>query len=221
MKLSTSTAALVMSIGAMSYVSAQAGSTSSPTPQATPGNSQNTVTFTGCVAPGSSSGNSGQFVLNNASASTPRATGGAQPGATTGTPGGTASSTPGGATTTTPGGATSTPSTSSPHTGAATGSAEGASSSSRSASPQANLILEGREAEIKQHVGHRVEVTGTLARAERPAESGSSSTSGSSTRGGSTAGTTGTAATGSTAAGATAPQRLQVSSVRMISNTCS
>jgi hypothetical protein len=83
-------------------------------------------------------------------------------------------------------------------------------------------VLEGRETELAQHAGHQVEVTGTLA----PAGSSSSTT-----------GTTGsTGATGSTSSGTTsasggstgssssmssaANQRIEVTSVRMISSTC-
>jgi hypothetical protein len=66
--------------------------------------------------------------------------------------------------------------------------------------------LDGSASELKPHVGHEVEIKGSL---ESSSSSGTSST-------GSTS-STGTATSGSTSSG----QRLKVESVRMISSTCS
>ncbi|MBS1818228.1 MAG: hypothetical protein JSU08_09885 [Acidobacteria bacterium] len=81
-------------------------------------------------------------------------------------------------------------------------------------------ILEGHETELAQHSGHEVEVTGTIA-----GSSGASGTTGS-TSGAGSAGTTSsgiTAASGGSSSGsmgASGNQRIQVSSVRMVSTSC-
>jgi hypothetical protein len=100
-------------------------------------------------------------------------------------------------------------------------------------------MLDGRDSELKPHVGHRVEVTGTLD--SSASGSGSGSTAGGSTAGtsstGSTSGTTGSGTTGSgtTASGSSGSgmtgsghgdmqmggARLRVTSVKMISSDCS
>jgi hypothetical protein len=89
-------------------------------------------------------------------------------------------------------------------------------------------ILEGDNSELTKHVGHQIEVTGTVSRS---GSTGSTSgTTGGTTTGGTTAG--GTTAGGTTAGGTTSGsasgsmssssgQHLRVSSVRMISSSCS
>jgi hypothetical protein len=90
-----------------------------------------------------------------------------------------------------------------------------------------SYTLDGQSDEVKKHVGHRVEVTGTT--------SGSSSMSGGSTSGsGSATGGSGTSGSGTTASGTSgsgsgsgsmsgsmAPQHLQVTTIRMIAADCS
>jgi hypothetical protein len=71
-------------------------------------------------------------------------------------------------------------------------------------------ILEGQESQLAQHSGHEVEVTGSLA-----AGSGSAPGSSSTTSGSSASSTTGSGARSSMG------ERINVTSVRMISSTCS
>jgi len=73
-----------------------------------------------------------------------------------------------------------------------------------------SYTLEGQETELKKHVGHKVEVTGTT---------GSASSTGTSTTGTSSTATSG--GTGSTSASSSmGGQTLHVTSVRMISSDC-
>jgi len=80
-----------------------------------------------------------------------------------------------------------------------------------------SYTLEGQETELKKHVGHKVEVTGTTG-------SASGSSTGTSTTG-SASGTSGTATSGGTgstsASSSMGGQTLRVTSVRMISADCS
>jgi len=69
-------------------------------------------------------------------------------------------------------------------------------------------VLEGHEAELKNHVGHRIEVTGTTDSTSRPASADSNATT----------------ASGSNSASASASsggQHFRVNSIRMISPDCS
>jgi len=75
------------------------------------------------------------------------------------------------------------------------------------AHPGTSYVLDGRDSELKNHVGHKVEVTGTLA-AGKDALAGS----------GTTSPTPSSPATASMASGA---QHLSVTSVRMIASDCS
>jgi hypothetical protein len=95
-----------------------------------------------------------------------------------------------------------------------------------------SYVLMGQDSDLQKHVGHQIEVTGTVDNSM----SGRTSTSGAagSTAGGTTAGSTaGGSTSGSTAGGTTAGgstmagggsmsggQHLRVSSVRMISASC-
>lgn len=72
--------------------------------------------------------------------------------------------------------------------------------------------LSGSDDELKDHVGHLVEVTGT------PDESASAST-GSSSTGDTASSSSGTGSTAGTS-GSTASKSLKVESVRMVSATC-
>jgi len=85
-------------------------------------------------------------------------------------------------------------------------------------------MLEGSDADLKKHVGHRVEITGTTSDSMSGSTSGSSTgTSGTSSTAGSTAGSTsGSAGTSASASGHNgAMNHLRVTSVKMISADCS
>jgi hypothetical protein len=97
-------------------------------------------------------------------------------------------------------------------------------------------ILDGRDAELAQHNGHQVEVTGMMASSSSTGASagtampGSSSASGSTGSGSSASGasaptsgaSTSTPGSGSTASSMTSAggQRLQVTSIKMLASTC-
>jgi len=86
-----------------------------------------------------------------------------------------------------------------------------------------SYMLEGRDSELKNHVGHKVEVTGTL---DSSTGSSSGSTSSSAGTTGTTSGTSsGTAGAGTSTGSSSAMngigQHLRVTSVRMISADCS
>jgi len=89
-----------------------------------------------------------------------------------------------------------------------------------------SYMLDGQESDLKQHVGHRVEVTGTIVGNNGTMNPGSTAAGGSAS-GATTAGTTatGTAAGSTTGAagghGSMASGQLHVSSIRMISSDCS
>jgi hypothetical protein len=106
----------------------------------------------------------------------------------------------------------------------AAGSTASTSSGSTSAAAKATYVLAGPDTELKKHVGHRVEVVGTLDSRSRSDTSGGTSMSGTTgTAAGSTASGSGAASSaGKPGAGAAMKaQRLRVSSVRMISSDCS
>jgi hypothetical protein len=185
--------------------------------------SSGTVTVTGCVQDGSGSSGS----TSSASPSTKTGSGGyVLANATTGAGSdGNAASRPG--------------ATGSTGAGTSTGSASAAPGGT-TAGANAMYTLEGKNDDLKKHVGHRVEITGTLAsgsgdRAKTTADSSAGGGT-SSSAGGTTAGTTGTSATGAagttraasprsdasgTDMGAGAHGRIRVSSIRMISSDCS
>jgi len=87
--------------------------------------------------------------------------------------------------------------------------------------------LEGDSADLKKHVGHRVEITGTTSDSmSGSASGGSTGTTGSASTGGATtAGSTsgsGSAGTSSSMSGHSgAMSHLRVSSIKMISSDCS
>ena len=82
-------------------------------------------------------------------------------------------------------------------------------SPSRSAGMNTSYVLDGQDSDLKKHVGHRIEVTGTLDANASNRPSGA-------------APTTGTTATGTTStSGAHPASQIKVSSVRMISADCS
>jgi hypothetical protein len=86
--------------------------------------------------------------------------------------------------------------------------------------------LEGQESELKKHVGHRVEITGTTSSVNGGSTTGTGGSTGTST--GTTSGTTATGSTGG--AGSTSRSgadsmgggaQMRVSSVKMIASDCS
>jgi hypothetical protein len=217
--------------------------------------SESTVTVMGCVqdggsapvaktsgAAGSTAGGSapapvraGNYILANAAmGSSTGASGSAQSGAAAA---GTTGSTGAGVN----GSSTGAGAAGSPATGSANGSRQ---------SGTASYLLEGRESDLKTHVGHRVEVTGMIVASNAPGAGASTTggtasggsagrtgaggnTTGNSTGAGNTGNTTGasgsTGAPGSVSSGATGSgsassgmtPHLRVSSVRMISADCS
>jgi hypothetical protein len=92
-----------------------------------------------------------------------------------------------------------------PTTAGTTGTTAGTTAGSTARS-EASYVLDGRESDLKNHVGHRVEVSGTLESADKAAASSPTSTT-----------TSGSASSRMD----TSSQRLKVSSVRMISAECS
>lgn len=160
------------------------------------------ITVTGCLQKGdqssssattgtTGSSSSAQFILANAKMSSGSSSSGSSTAGTTGTAAG--GTTAGG---TTAGGAT---------TGSESGRMGGRS-----------YILDASPSELQNHVGHQVEVTGTIDRSASSAY-GSNPPS---TAGGTTAGGTTTGAAGSTGSRSGANQHLKVTSVKMISSTC-
>jgi hypothetical protein len=90
-----------------------------------------------------------------------------------------------------------------------------------------SYALQGHDSDLKKHVGHRVEITGTL---DPRSEHTTGSTSGATSTTGTTA--AGTTATGATSAGTSgaatghddmnrSTARIRVASVRMIGEDCS
>ena len=82
-------------------------------------------------------------------------------------------------------------------------------------------MLEGHESELKNHVGHRVEITGATT-----ASTGAGAMKGGSAAGATGSGTASAPATGSTAHGGAMDNgmtagHLRVSSIKMISSDCS
>ena len=82
----------------------------------------------------------------------------------------------------------------------------GTTTAGSTARSEASYLLDGRESDLKNHVGHRVEVSGTLESSDKAAASSPTSTT-----------TSGSASSRMD----TSSQRLKVSSVRMISAECS
>jgi hypothetical protein len=139
------------------------------------------VTVTGCLQDGSATPGAtsaaGSFVLANAMMGGSMTSAGSTAGAT----------------------ATPPPATSTTGTTGTTGTT---AESARSAS-HTSYALDGSDSDLKKHVGHKIEVTGTIV---PPSAASSSATS--------------TTAAASASSSMT-PERLKVSSVRMISADCS
>jgi hypothetical protein len=216
--------ALAMSAGWM--IGAAAQTSPAQTSGATKNNSDtgNTVTVTGCVQDGSgamngatggsstASGSAGaarsaSYVLAGAMMSS---AGGSSRMGSTGSP--TSGST---ATTGTSGTAGSTAAGSGSPESRTTGSASTASGAAGSTGT--SYMLEGHESELKNHVGHRVEITGTTTAAAGAMTGGSATAA---------TGTTSAPATGSTEHGGAMGNgmtggHLRVSSIKMISSDCS
>jgi len=146
-----------------------------------------TITVTGCVQNISSSAPSGStqkgFLLANATTASASTS--------------SAAATPG-----------STPAPSPTQSGTAAGTPTGTSGSATASSPSmgTSYVLSGKDSELKDHVGHRVEVTGTV---EAKTSTTSTSTS-----------TPTSTETSSTSTMTTNP-KLTVTSVKMIASDCS
>ncbi len=167
------------------------------------------VTVTGCLQGGTGSttgttvtarpGGSSPFVLTN----------------TTSNPGGT-SVTGGPAASGTSGAAGATGGAGRPGT-ADSGGSNTASSNSQNSTGPPRYILDGFDTELAQHVGHRIEVTGTLTSPApstadaRPAREPNPATPGAAPSG----------RTDASGSASSVPQRVQVTGVRMIASTCS
>ena len=147
-----------------------------------------TVTVTGCLA-----GQSGNFTLSNASLPAPAASSDSSSASgTTGTSGSTSPST--------------------------TDNSAAPSATSGSSGASAGLLtykLIGADGKLKDHVGHKVEVSGTVDKASTGMTGSTSDQAGASTAG--TAGAAGS--TAGTAMGAQSSFKVQ--SVRMLAATCS
>jgi hypothetical protein len=90
------------------------------------------------------------------------------------------------------------------------------------------MLTAASDVDLKPHVGHQIEVTGTPSRGQGTGSTAGGTTTGGTTTGGTTAGGTtagGTAAGGTTTAttgqGTRGMRNLTVTSVKMISDTCS
>lgn len=100
--------------------------------------------------------------------------------------------------------ATTAGTTAAPTTAGTTGTTSTTTAGS-AARPETSYVLDGRESDLKNHVGHRIEVSGTLESSDKAASSPTSTT------------TSGSASSRMD----TSAKRLQVSSVRMIAAECS
>jgi len=162
---------------------AAAGQTPATTTSSSKMDDKDTVKVTGCLqadtGSGSASTTSGSYVLSNAMMGT----------GSTSTTGSTAG-------TTTPPPASST---------AGTTGTTGTTASDAAHNMNMSYVLDGHDSELKNHVGHRIEVTGTIEGQDR---SGSSSA-------------TSTTTSGSASSRMAGGDRLKVSSVRMIAADCS
>jgi hypothetical protein len=192
-----------------------AGTMTSPDSQAQRGGPR---TVTGCLRAGDTAGS---YTLTDVTMQGASRRGGDPTSTSTGA--GTTGSTAAG----------STGSTAAGTTGAGTAGATGTDpQSGRTAAPTSIVLNAASDVDLKAHVGHKVEVTGTLA-------GGRNSATGTGTTGSTTPGTTGGTTTGAgttgagsaTGTGATAgaesgqarpaTRNMTVTSVRMISDSCS
>jgi hypothetical protein len=122
--------------------------------------------------------------------------------------------------------------------GTTTGSTGTAPQGGRAMAPMSMMLVPASGVDLKPHVGHKIEVTGTLTGgrggAGRPTTGGSATgtatgttaggttTGGTTTASGSATGTgTGASATGGGQGGGRGPRSMKVTSVRMISESCS
>ncbi len=167
-------------------------------------------TVTGCLRAGDTAGT---YMLTDVQM-------GNRGGETTGTTAGTG--TTGTGTSTTAGGTTA---------GGTTAGGSTASSGQRGQMPTSLMLNAESSVDLKAHVGHKVEVTGTMAGGGRRGGDTSGGTTGGTTGGGTTGGTT-TTGGGTTAGGGTGQttsgggqnrgmRTMDVTSVRMISESCS
>jgi hypothetical protein len=191
--------------------------TSSPTQTTPPGQrGGGPRTVTGCLRAGDTAGS---FMLTDV-----QMQGGRAGGTTAGTTGGT-----------TAGGTTAGGTTAGGTTAGGTGTDQ---QSGRAMTPMSVTLVPGADVDLKAHVGHKIEVTGTMAGGRGGAgttaggttaggtttggTTAGGTTAGGTTAGGTTTGTGGTTGTGTTASGqGRGPRSMNVTSVRMISESCS
>jgi hypothetical protein len=186
-------------------LAAQATTTAAQDPQ-TPGGQRGggPRTVTGCLRAGDTAGT---YMLTDV-----QMQGGGRRGGDT-----TAGSTTGATGSTAAGGTGST----------AAGATGSTGESGRAMAPQSITLNAGSDVDLKAHVGHKVEVTGTMAggRGGAGTTAGGGSTAGSTTTGGGTAaggmGGTGGGTTASGGQGGRGARSLTVTNVRMISDSCS
>ena len=180
------TMAIVMGCGAIIAAQNERPEQAAPTASAT--QSKPAMMVTGCVQRAEQAGATGTSGV--AGATTRAGSGASELTLTNAVVGGSASAAPGGAGTSTTTGATSTT------TGAAAAATDAPRAAAPAATSGATYMLDDPSNKLAAHVGHKVEITGTLA------PSATASASGSTAR-------------------ASAGQRLAVSEVKMISADCS
>jgi hypothetical protein len=191
-------AMFAVGLAAQQTTTGTSGTTAQGTQTATTGGGQRggPRTFTGCLRAGDTAGT---YTLTNI-----EGMGGDRSGAAGGTTAGA----------TTTGGGTTTGSTAAGAT--TTGQAGGRGMNSL-------MLTADSSVDLKAHVGHKIEVTGTVAGGRRNGDttSGTTAGGGTTTGGGTTAGGTSTAGTAGTQGGRGGARSMTVTSVKMVSDSCS
>jgi len=203
--------AVAIAAGCVVGVAAQQSGTETSRAQSG-ANSATTITINGCVqnAGAGGVGTSGSSAATSTADSSRTANGATTGGSyilTNAMMGSSGSSGSSGTSASGTSSSTSTSGTGASATTDRTGSAAGTTGSATSMRGN-TYVLEGHEAELKNHVGHRIEVTGTTDSTSRPASADSNATT----------------ASGSNSASASASsggQHFRVNSIRMISPDCS
>lgn len=188
-----------MALAAQSTTGTQTGTQPGQSGSTMKEDSSKTVTISGCVERGD---RAGEFKLTNLDRSGTGSTSGTS--ATSGTSGTTGTGTSG-----TTGSATGT-----------TGSGSMSGNWSDASAREYQLRARGASVRLDEHVGHKVEVTGTVAKEHSGSTAGTSGTGTMGTPG--TSGTTGSSTSGTASTSHDAKGKtLEVTSLRMVSSTCS
>lgn len=87
--------------------------------------------------------------------------------------------------------------------------------------PQTIMLSAASDVDLKAHVGHKVEVTGTLAGGRGRAAGDATTSGGTATSTGTSTGTSTSTGTTTSTTSAQGPRSMTVTSVRMVSDTCS